>query len=68
MKVTEQMQRLGGMKDAELDKRLQELRKEQFALRTRAAIGQLDKPSELMALRREVARIKTVLSQRKRAA
>lgn len=66
MKSTDQMKQLQAMKDAELSTRLLELRKEQFALRTRATIGQLAQTSQLAVLRREIARIKTILSERQR--
>jgi large subunit ribosomal protein L29 len=43
-------------------------RKEQFHLRMQQQSGQLEKSSQLRSLRRDVARIETVLSQRRIAA
>jgi large subunit ribosomal protein L29 len=49
----------------ELAARKRELKEEAFRLRLQQASGQLEKPSELRNLRREVARIETVLSERR---
>jgi large subunit ribosomal protein L29 len=50
---------------ADLDKRLLEARKEQFNLRMQRGTGQLTRPSQMRAVRRDVARIKTVMNQLK---
>lgn len=47
--------------DKELETRLAELRKEQFNLRFQRANGQLEKTDRVRAVRRDIARIKTVL-------
>jgi len=44
------------------------LRKEAFNLRFQAASGQLENTSRVRQVRREIARIKTVLGQRRRTA
>jgi len=49
----------------ELRARKRELREQVFHLRLQQASGQLEKPSELRTLRREIARIETVLTQKK---
>lgn len=49
----------------ELAKRKADLRQESFNLRLQQVSGQMEKPSRLRDIRREVARIETVLSQRK---
>jgi large subunit ribosomal protein L29 len=51
----------------ELENRKRELKDELFHLRIQQASGQLDKPSQLRTLRREVARISTILTQRQKA-
>lgn len=56
-----------GMDSAELRNNLAELRKEQFELRFRAAAEQVAKTSRHSEIRRSVARIMTVLSERDRA-
>lgn len=48
---------------AELDKLLQDLKREQFNLRMQKGTGQLSKPSEVRRVRRDIARIKTVLAK-----
>ena len=49
----------------ELKSHLLDLRKEQFALRMQKATGQLSKTHETRRVRREIARVKTVLGQQK---
>jgi len=49
---------------AELQARKRELNQESFNLRLQQQTGQLEKPSQIRSLRREIARIETVLSQR----
>jgi len=46
---------------------LSQLKKEQFNLRFQRATGQLEKTARVRQVRREVARIKTVLNQMARA-
>ena len=48
----------------ELRARKRELREQVFHLRLQQASGQLEKPSELRTLRRDIARIETVLTQK----
>lgn len=49
----------------DLDKQLLELLKEQFNLRMQRGVGQLTRPSEMKSVRRDIARIKTVLTEMK---
>jgi large subunit ribosomal protein L29 len=53
--------------DDELKGQLIDLRKEAFNLRFQVASGQLENTSRVRAVRREIARIKTVLNERQRA-
>ena len=48
----------------DLAKELDELHKEQFNLRMQNATGQLARNSELKRVRRDIARIKTVLNEK----
>lgn len=48
----------------ELGGRKRELRQEVFNLRMQQAGGQMEKPSRLKDIRKEVARIETILSER----
>jgi len=52
--------------DDDLRKELLELSREAFNLRMQKGIGQLTRPSRVGALRRDIARLKTVLSERER--
>ena len=53
---------------AELNEELVELRREQFNLRMQRATGQLGNPARFKEIRREIARIKTVLNEKLRTA
>ena len=48
----------------ELAARKHQLREESFHLRIQQQSGQLEKPSQIRAIRREVARLETVLKQK----
>jgi len=48
----------------ELKTQLIDLKKEQFNLRFQAASGQVENPTRAKIVRREIARIKTVLGQK----
>ncbi|MGH8120975.1 MAG: 50S ribosomal protein L29 [Gammaproteobacteria bacterium] len=48
---------------AELDKLLQDLKRERFNLRMQKGTGQLSKPSEVQRVRRDIARVKTILAE-----
>ena len=50
--------------DDQLSTQLSELKREQFNLRFQAATNQLEKPSRVREVRRTIARIKTLQSQR----
>jgi len=52
----------------QLADRLLELKKEQFNLRFQKAGGQLENTARVRQVRREIATIKTVLAEQKRAA
>jgi large subunit ribosomal protein L29 len=60
MKIKE----LREMSVQELGARKLELRQEMLNLRVQQQIGQLENPSRIRTLRREVARIETLISQR----
>ena len=49
---------------AELEASLLELRQEQFNLRMHQGTGQLSRPSEMRRVRKEIARVKTVLNEK----
>ena len=53
---------------AELASRKQELKQEIFHLRIQQQSGQLEKPSLIRSLRREVAQVETILTSKKAGA
>ncbi|HID77251.1 MAG TPA: 50S ribosomal protein L29 [Planctomycetaceae bacterium] len=56
------------MNDEQLAATLRDAQEHLFRLRLQAQTERLDAPSELRKYRREIARIKTILNQRARAA
>ena len=52
------------LEDDELESKLRELKEELFNLRFQSATGQLESHGRLRAVRREIARIYTVLRER----
>lgn len=61
MKATELREKNQG----ELEQSLLDLRKEQFNLRMQKGTGQLARPSEINRVRKDIARVKTVLNELK---
>ena len=59
-------QELRAKSSDELRKELLDLSREAFNLRMQKGIGQLSRPSQIKALRRDIARVKTILSERER--
>ena len=53
--------------DDQLQQELTQLKREQFNLRFQSATNQLEKPSRVREVRRTIARIRTLQSQRARA-
>jgi len=53
--------------DDELSTELNNLKREQFNLRFQAATNQLEKPSRVREVRRSIAQIKTLQSERSRS-
>ncbi|EQA99955.1 50S ribosomal protein L29 [Sphingobium quisquiliarum P25] len=54
--------------DDELSAELNNLKREQFNLRFQAATNQLEKPSRVREVRRSIAQIKTLQTERSRSA
>ena len=57
-----------GQTDDQLGESLGQLKREQFNLRFQAATSQLEKPSRVREVRKDIARIKTAQAQRAAAA
>ncbi len=58
---------LRGMTDVELQKQLDDLYESLFKFRFQRASGQLSDPNKLSQVRRDIARLKTVLRERQLA-
>jgi large subunit ribosomal protein L29 len=65
MKLTETKKALAAKNDAELSAELAALLKEQFGLRMQKATQQLQDTSKIKAVRRNIARARTIINQRK---
>ncbi len=57
-----------GMTEDELKVSLLSLKKEAFNLRFQQAIGQLENTSRMREVRRDIARVKTVMTDQRRSA
>jgi large subunit ribosomal protein L29 len=53
------------LNDREIEERIAELQEERFRLRLRAATQPLEQPHRLRDLRKDIARLKTVLTERR---
>ena len=52
------------MSAAELDKKLAELKEELFNLRFQHAINQLENPSRIDSVKKDIARVMTILAEK----
>jgi large subunit ribosomal protein L29 len=58
---------LRGKSAEDLEKELMELSREAFNLRMQKGTGQLSRPNQVKDVRRNIARVKTVMNERRRA-
>ena len=59
-----QAQELRNMTAAELETKLQELKKELFNLRFQHAVNQLENPHQIAEVKHDIARVMTVLNEK----
>ena len=52
------------MSSEDLNKKVNELKNELFNLRFRLATGQLDNPQKIKVIKRDIARVKTIITER----
>ena len=64
MVILSKIEDLRKLSDEELNKKIIETKEELFTKRMQQANGTLEKPAELRMLRRDVARMKTILKER----
>jgi len=62
------IEEIRGLKEAELGRKAEELRRERFQLRVQQTTGQLEKPNRLREIRRTLARIETAKSESRHSA
>ena len=60
-----QAKELRSMTTAELETKLQELKKELFNLRFQHAVNQLENPHQIAEVKHDIARVMTVLNEKK---
>ena len=64
MKVNEVVKELRALSNEELIAKIKESKKELFDLRLKQSTGSLEKPSKIRELRKNVARMQTILKER----
>ena len=64
MKATKFTEELRNMSAEELNAKLKELKEELFNLRFQHAINQLDNPQRMVEVKRNIARVMTILSEK----
>ena len=64
MKATKFNEELNKMSADELNAKLKELKEELFTLRFKHAIKQLDNPQKIVEVKKNIARVMTVLSEK----
>ena len=64
MKATKFTEELKKMSAEELNAKLKELKEELFTLRFQHAINQLDNPQRIVEVKKNIARVMTILSEK----
>ena len=64
MKTTEFVKELRALSADELNAKLKELKEELFRLRFQHAINQLDNPQKIVEVKKNIARVMTILSEK----
>ncbi len=65
-KVTE-VEKIKKLDDATINKNIEDLKKELFNLRLQAAVGKLENTARIGKIKKQIARMKTVLTERANA-
>ena len=64
MKTKEMTKELRAMSEEQLNAKLKELKEELFNLRFQHAINQLDNPQKMVEVKKNIARVMTILSEK----
>ena len=67
MKSTEVNAKLRKMSVEEIEKEIENLKEELFNLKFQAALGNLEKPSRMREIKKNIARMKTVITEKETA-
>jgi len=62
-----ELKELRNLNDGELSERIKLLKKELFDLRQLNRLGQVEKPSRFQAIKKEIAKILTIINERKKS-
>ena len=64
MMKTKEIKEIRGLSVEKLQEKLQELKKDLFMLRMQHATNQLDNPMQIAAVKKDIARIKTIIREK----
>ena len=64
MKTTAQLKDIRKMSVEEINKKIVDLKEELFNLKFQAALGNIEKPARMNEIKRTIARMKTVLTEK----
>ena len=64
MMKAKEIKELRALEAAKLEEKLQELKKDLFMLRMQHATNQLDNPLQIAAVKKDIARIKTIIREK----
>ena len=64
MKKAKELKEIRTLSVADLEKKLQGLKKDLFMLRMQHATNQLDNPMQIAAVKKDIARIKTIIREK----
>ena len=64
MMKAKEMKEVRGMSVEDLNKKLNDLKKDLFMLRMQHATNQLDNPMQIAAVKKDIARVKTIIREK----
>ena len=64
MMKAKELKEIRGLSVEKLEEKLQELKKDLFMLRMQHATNQLDNPMQLNAVKKDIARVKTIIREK----
>ena len=64
MMKTKELKEIRSLSVEKLEEKLQELKKDLFMLRMQHATNQLDNPMQLAAVKKDIARVKTIIREK----